>query len=767
MFEKNKLDIFNPYLPPNHNIYDHVPVVCHIDEETLLTKDGALVKILEINGQDIDPDFGNGDIRDYIRSAIDESFNSSKFQINIHTVRSRKNIVPTYRNHTEFTRKLDESWSKVNNFDKQLVNTIYISIVYQGDTAPISNISKTIRAIFFSAIKSKEKERIQKALDALNEATGLLQIKAARLYPKILKIMEDEKGFYSEPLMFYYKLIHLVDKRIEAPINDASKLLGCGIIKFEFSKLQISNDSDNQFAAIFSLKTFHELSPEILDKFCHLGINFIITENIIFCPSLEVKKTFIEASKIAEAANDSEINKLNNLDNLNQVTKEDSTAFCKRQVLFLIHSDDENFFKSKVDQAVSAFKNMGLPVVREDFFMPTLFWSSLPGNTRYLNTSRLSFGITKQSASFASIHHHLSGNFIGSKWGKPVSLVRTYAGFPFFINLHDSKGNGNTLLIGPEKTGKTTLMRFLVAQSVKLGARIVYIDLEGGTKQYIEELGGNYFNLQNPSDFKLNPFDYEKYYRKDPAIFADWLQTVIYPTSVKFPQYAEIFKTIAEKLINTTNLENKVAAIREILSHLDDTALRSGFEEFMGSELFNNYFIQNTECQLRIRDFQSVAFDFSGIVHDQKLMNSYLGVFLENISMDLDGKPTIFVMTNFSAIFEMPYFEDVFDEFLENLKTKNAILVASSVHKEKLIKNQHYLNLVRSFGTQIFLSDKNADKNFRKTYALNDDDLFRIKSYAADKRLFLFKQDNSSTVLSLNLKLIPEALKILESRNND
>lgn len=767
MFEKNKLDIFSPNLPPNHNIYDHVPVVCHYDEETLLTKDGALVKILEIDGQNIDPSFGNGDIRGYIRDAISESFKSSKFQVNIHTIRSRKNIAPTYGTHTQFTKLLDESWTKVNNFDKQLVNTIYISVVYQGDTAPISNLSKTFGSIFFSKVKSNEKERIKKAAGELDSVINVLQLRINRLFPKTLRIIEDEKGFYSEPLMFYYKLIHLADKRIEVSINDTSKLLSCARIKFEFSKLQVDTDDQKQYAAIFSLKTFHELSPEILDKFCHLGTNFIVTENIVFCPSLEAKKHISEAYRVAIASNDGELNKLNNLENLNSIQKNDETLFCKRQVFFLIHSDDSKFFKNKIDQAVNAFKNMGLPVLREDYFMPTLFWASLPGNTRYFHNSRFTYGITNQSASFASIHHHLSGNFVGSKWGKPISLVRTYAGFPFFINFHNPDGNGNTLIVGPEKSGKTTLLRFLVAQSNKLGVRTVYLDLEGGTKEFIEKLGGSYFNLQNPDEFRLNPFDYEKYYKKDPAIFADWLQTTIYPASVKFPQYKEIFKTIADKLISTENLEDKVGAIREILAHIDDITLKNGFEEFMGSDQFNKYFFQNAECQLKISSFNSVAFDFSGITGNLKLMHSYLGIFIENILMDLDGRPTIFVMTNFSAIFDMPYFEDIFDELLDKLKAKNAIIVASSTHKEKLIKNQHYLKLVRTFGTQVFLSDKNADKNFRKTYGLNDDDLFRIKSYAADKRLILFKQANDSTVLSLNLKLIPEALKILESRSDN
>ena len=219
--------------------------------------------------------------------------------------------------------------------------------------------------------------------------------------------------------------------------------------------------------------------------------------------------------------------------------------------------------------------------------------------------------------------------------------------------------------------------------------------------------------------------------------------------------------------MSTENLEDKVGAIRELLSRLEDVALKNGFEEFMGSELFHSFFLQNGECQLSVRNYDAVAFDFSGITNNLKLMHSYLGIFIENILMDLDGRPTIFVMTNFSGIFDMPYFEDIFDELLARLNSKNAILLASSAHKEKLVKNQHYLNLVRSFGTHIFLSDKNADKAFRKTYGLNDDNLFRIKSYSADKRLFLFKQDGISTVLSLNLKVIPDILKVLESRSND
>jgi len=64
-------------------------------------------------------------------------------------------------------------------------------------------------------------------------------------------------------------------------------------------------------------------------------------------------------------------------------------------------------------------------------------------------------------------------------------------------------------------------------------------------------------------------------------------------------------------------------------------------------------------------------------------------------------------------------------------------------------------------GTTIFLSDKDADKYFRRCYGLSDNDLHKIKIYRASRRIFLYKQDNHTNLLSINLDSMAEILETL------
>lgn len=63
------------------------------------------------------------------------------------------------------------------------------------------------------------------------------------------------------------------------------------------------------------------------------------------------------------------------------------------------------------------------------------------------------------------------------------------------------------------------------------------------------------------------------------------------------------------------------------------------------------------------------------------------------------------------------------------------------------------------------MSDKFADKYFMRAFQLNQDELYRIKSFDVSRRMFLLKQDEISILLSLNLSHLKDILKTLEAKD--
>ena len=87
------------------------------------------------------------------------------------------------------------------------------------------------------------------------------------------------------------------------------------------------------------------------------------------------------------------------------------------------------------------------------------------------------------------------GNYNGSIWGEPVTILRTLKGGYYNFNYH-YKNNGNTSIVGPKGTGKTTLTHFLLAQSLKFDIKIIYIDLEGRSDKFLKSINGNKIKLE-------------------------------------------------------------------------------------------------------------------------------------------------------------------------------------------------------------------------------------------------------------------------------
>jgi type IV secretion system protein VirB4 len=554
-------------------------------------------------------------------------------------------------------------------------------------------------------------------------------------------------------------------KRTPLPINDLSQYLSCGNIKFGFNEIQVTTSAGSQYGALFSVKDYFDLKVEVLDRFTQLGMNFIISESIIFVPASIAKNEYHDIYKTAIMGKSAHLNKFNGLDEFFAADKGNVGDYCRHQITILIHSDDKNFFVNKVKLAVRTLSELGIVIVREDFNLAKLFWAQLPGNFRYLNQGRITHTIGAKIGGFARFVHHKSGIFLNNVWGDVVTLLRSDTGVPFYFNFHDSKGNGNTLLIGPENAGKTVLVRFLLTQAKRLDARIIYLDLEGGSKNFIEAIGGEFIDISDYNGIKLNPFDLKKF-DNNIELYKEWLISAIYPKSRSIDHYQELFSVLAEKLAGNESVTEKISAIREMVKSTNDVSLITGFEEFLGSDVFYKFFDENKDDLSLLNKLGDLVIDFSKMRKNTIVFNSFFGIFLNELENKLpESKPSIIVITSFSSIFGVEHFEIVFEKWLDSINRKNVILIVSASRKEELENNKHYLSLLSKFGTRIFLSDKGVDKYFRKSYSLNDSELYQIRNYASERRMFLFKQDNLSIMLSLNLQGLDKSLKFLVSKD--
>ncbi|MFI4983698.1 MAG: hypothetical protein ACHP6I_00700 [Rickettsiales bacterium] len=748
MLDKNSIPDIESEVLPNLALASFIPIVSHYDPNTLITKDSDLIQTIEISGYNDINDFdASVELRTYIREALIHEIPGTNFAFYIHNIRSRKNLMPKGTLPFGFAANLNDKWCKKNNWDKQLVNTIYLSIVIQAPAASRFYVPRFLRHL------DENVATLTNVVD--NICKSLIKFGARRL-----TMVKSARGYMSEPLFFYHHLTHLDQKRTPVPIRDLSEYLASMQIDFHFNWMKIQDLSGEQFCAIFSFKDLIEFPNRVLDRFTQLGMQFIITQAGVFYPASEAKKRFVELKERFEMSKATELFEATGAQAMLNSDKGRFADYCKLQTTILIHSDSKKFFQSKIHQAIALFKEMGINVVREDFNMPRCFWAQLPGNFKYL--CRLEEASTNIAGSFCNIFSKSSGNYKGSKWGPPISLLRREDGAPFFFNFHDNESNGNTVIIGPKGSGKTILTRFLLTQALRLQPRIIYIDLEGATAPFTEAIGGKVVKYQKgePLPFKINPLQAANF-DKNSDVYREWLIGAIYPQGENSPQIKEFFDVLAKKLIEEDAATNKLEVIANLINSSTDAGMISSFNALLGSEHFKNYFTQGEDELDFFESDNTICLGLAEMLLEENFFESYLGILLKKLPKILDSKPTVIAMNKAMHVYNNRSFCHQFGTWLDDLKAKNAIALVTSERPNNFREIEDFYKDFAKYGTRIFFSDKFADKYFRRAFGLSDVELYKIKSYSADRRAFLIKQGDISTVLSLQLNELGDELKTL------
>lgn len=108
---------------------DFVPYACHYDEETILTKQGELLKIIKL--EDYSSVDNYSDLRTEIRKSISKNINSLYFTVWIHTVRKRNKLSLKWNKTEDFSDKLHSArFDKLTDSKLQYINELYIVILF-------------------------------------------------------------------------------------------------------------------------------------------------------------------------------------------------------------------------------------------------------------------------------------------------------------------------------------------------------------------------------------------------------------------------------------------------------------------------------------------------------------------------------------------------------------------------------------------------------------------------------------------------------------
>jgi type IV secretion system protein VirB4 len=277
---------------------DFIPYVCHYDPNTILTKNGELLQVIRITG------FSGGSVisdlislRDALRDSIKNNIETDNFAFWFSTIRRQKDITlqtdPENSFQDPFSKKFNDEWIEKNQWNKCYVNELYITVVIEGIDTSIGNFNSLIRSFSSFATKSLHKSFLQESHKKLSTVVNKILGEIEEYGAKLLGLKEWDGVIYSEPMRFFGKITNLYEERYPLLANDIASDLANHKIAFGAREIEVLGENNNNFAAIFSLKEYFEVSIRAIERVMQLPFEFMITQSFDFSSSKKDLESFV------------------------------------------------------------------------------------------------------------------------------------------------------------------------------------------------------------------------------------------------------------------------------------------------------------------------------------------------------------------------------------------------------------------------------------------------------------------------------------------
>lgn len=803
----------------------YIPIVCHYDENTLLTKNGNLMQTIlihSIDQDDVSPQLKN--VREILRNALKDHIDKN-ISFWVYTVRKKVDLSDNINYSSIMNAAVHELWRRKNYWHDKYVNLLYITFVYKAPDISLNKINSLLSLILTKRFLAKYDKELENANAALNEYVNSFLADISILYPERLKIVAKDGGFYSQSLSLIHYLTSMrIQNDISISQSDLSEEIGDYLYAFGPSEVEVLQEYHSRFAVILALKNPTEVPKSTLDTIMHLPIEFIITEVIHFVEKKDVPEFNVKQKEIFGFTKDDILQRAQLLNEKNVNFVSDELVLCKRQISFLIINSDLKKLNSDVSHLSNKISATGLAHVREDINLENAYWSLIPGNFIFLR--RMNLATTNEVFMMSSIHNFAIGHKFNI-WGKANTILREKKATPYFFNFHDANGNGNTFIVGGFGTGKTFLLNFLLAQSMKYNPKILYLTQQSSSEIFINMQYGEWHNNM----FDLEIFDL-KYAMADKEIFI-WLmeiilsanvtpltdlenqtldklyefamqtnaQTLVDLLSFDFPVTDENYDDIDLQSLKMEDALNKSAALQAKSSMLSqnnpvskedglsksqhnkclEAKLRRFIENPLRQSVVNNGKLNITN-EVTAINFESAGnhyitkpddpqdkaalLEYSHVTRDRNIVREvytyfYILKFLESN----DNRPKIIALENVRLLLSGKTKDPIFFKLIEIAKSKNAIFIITIniLNTNHFLLNRMFDLMDEHFGTKIYLPTESEEKRLQTLLKLSDSEFAEFSTILPSSRLFLLKQDKICNTAELSLGGFPAILRSLSS----
>jgi type IV secretion system protein VirB4 len=740
-----------------------LPYARHLDDATLVTRDGALLQILHITGFPFETaDTEELNYRKSVRETMLRAVASPRFALYHHVV--RREVEPDVGGvvSNPFARSLDMAWRRRLSTRRLFVNELFITLVRK----PSLGEGNWLSALFGQdrAADPAQHARDRRDLDAARDAMlAALQPYGARV---LNAYAAGAKGAASEPLEFLGFLFNGAFRPIIADRRDASASIPMRRVSFGEDALELgpTDDLDAEFAAMISVKDYSTFSnPGQLDPLFRIAQEFTLTHSFAFADRQVSLGRMNLALRRMRAADDDALSLQRDLTLAKDDVAAGRAAFGEHHMTLMVRAATQTKLDEAVAEMQGALNEIGMIGVREDVAMEPAFWAQFPANFGFI--PRKALVSSANFASFASLHNHPLGRADDNHWGPAVSVLETTAASPYYFNFH--KGDlGNFLVIGPSGSGKTVIVNFLLAQAQKFSPRIVFFDKDRGAEIFLRAMGGRYDVLRPGAPSGLNPLALP-----DSPDNRRFLQTW---TAKLLSAHGETLTADDHALIADAigaNFEQappyrRLRYFRELFlgarrPMAGDLAARLGPWVDKGERawLFDN---EKDELDL---DAHVVGFDMTQLLDDPVARTPTMMYLFHRVEERLNGAPAIIVVDEGWKALDDDVFVARIRDWEKTVRKRNGIVGFVTQSASDALESRIASAIIEQSATQIFLPNPKAQEgDYCRGFGLSRHEFDLIRTLPDTSHCFLIKHGGDSVVARLNLTGLHDVLTVLSGR---
>ena len=756
------------------------PYACHVDPQTILTKNGELLQTLKVVGftyENIAMESEN--LRDIIRDALKDSLQTTDYAIWIHTIRRKASLQPAGAYPHDFSLVLNGMWSELKDWEHQYVNEVYLTVVKEGETAKMSQPHHFLRSMIPAWERKKRWGFLEKANQELTETVNKIHERLASFGARKLGLYEKDGVVYSEPVSFLSKLTTLRDQPMPLPDIALSDYLTAQEVTFGFNAMEVREpDARRRFGAILTVKEYRELPTDSIDLLLQVPAEFIITQSMDFINAKKALSEYKRQAKIFALSGEEELPQRTGLSEIMASDTKTTVDFGEHQVNIFILGDSVREMEENVQHVVHALNGIGIISMREDIKFEEAYWSQLPANFEFLR--RLRSIAAARVGGFANISNYPAGLASGSVWGPAVTVFHTAAQTPYFFNYH-IEHNGHTAIIGPKGVGKTVLLNFLLSESQKFNPKLYFFDRDRGAEIFLRSLEAEYYfmerrvvheseNQDRPAFHqlpKMNPLSLPDT-PQNRSFLLVWLDALLRADKFYRPEMSEEFWPDFQKALDYIfSLPPEQRYLNPLIDYLKEYAPKCATKMYgwYSSGDLARWF-DHPEDELDVASNRKIGFEM-GVLMEQhpRAAPAVIAYLLHRIAEQLTGEPAIIVLDEAWDMMDNPIFSGRMGSWLEGLRSRNAIAIMATEKAEEVVSSPLSAAIMQQVATQIYMPNSQAQaQEYARIFGLTSIEIEYLAKMSLKHRQFLLKRGQQSIVAELDLRELKPQVALLSAR---